>query len=121
MDTAKSGGQEVRVGEVFMECAEKTGFPAFGFSRRGGIGAWPSQKTAFEEKVPKDFNSKDFNSEIKNCRPVIDSLVSRKPKWKSWLTNQRMPSSDTSGKMIFAGSGQVTNRSVHTGQEKRGS
>src|SRR5690348_12960603 len=28
---AKSGGQEVRVGEVFVECAQKTGFPGFGF------------------------------------------------------------------------------------------
>jgi len=67
VDTAKSGGQEVRVGEVFMEYAEKAGFPGFGFSRLGGIGAWPSQKAAFGEKVPKD-----LNSEIKNCRPVID-------------------------------------------------
>jgi hypothetical protein len=35
VDAAKSGGQEVRVGEVFAECAEKTGFPGFGFFRRG--------------------------------------------------------------------------------------
>ena len=35
MDAAKSGGQEVRVGEVFVECAEKIGFPGFGFFRQG--------------------------------------------------------------------------------------
>jgi hypothetical protein len=46
VDAAKSGGQEVRVGEVFVECAEKTGFPGFGFSQQGSIGAWRSQKTA---------------------------------------------------------------------------
>src|ERR1035438_7101502 len=34
MGAAKSGGQEVRVGEMFVECAEKTGFPGFGFSGR---------------------------------------------------------------------------------------
>ena len=35
MDAAKSGGHEVRAGEVFVECSEKTGFPGFGFFRRG--------------------------------------------------------------------------------------
>ena len=34
MGTAKSGGQEVRVGAVFVECAEKTGFPVLDFSGR---------------------------------------------------------------------------------------
>jgi hypothetical protein len=32
VDAAKSGVQDVRVGEVFVECAGKTGFPGFGFS-----------------------------------------------------------------------------------------
>ena len=35
MGAAKSGGQEVRVGEVLVECAGKTGFPGFGFFRQG--------------------------------------------------------------------------------------
>src|ERR1035438_3478168 len=35
MGAAKSGGQEVRVGEVFMECAEKKRFPGFGFFWQG--------------------------------------------------------------------------------------
>jgi hypothetical protein len=35
VDAANSGGQEVRVGEVFVECAGKTGFPGFGFFRQG--------------------------------------------------------------------------------------
>jgi ribosomal protein L27 len=34
MGVAKSGDQEVRVGEVFVECAGQTGFPGFGFSGR---------------------------------------------------------------------------------------
>ena len=34
MGAAKSSGQAVRVGEVFVECAEKAGFPGFGFSGR---------------------------------------------------------------------------------------
>jgi hypothetical protein len=32
VDAAKSGGQEVRVGEVFVKCAEKTVFSGLGFS-----------------------------------------------------------------------------------------
>jgi hypothetical protein len=39
MGTAKSGGQEVRVGEVFVECAGKTGFPGLGFFRQGEDGS----------------------------------------------------------------------------------
>jgi len=35
VNAAKSGGQEVRVGDVFVECAKKTGFPGFEFS--GGV------------------------------------------------------------------------------------
>jgi hypothetical protein len=34
MGAAKSGGREVRTGEVFVESAEKTGFPGFGVSAR---------------------------------------------------------------------------------------
>jgi hypothetical protein len=32
--------------------------------------------------ISRNFSS---NSETKNCRPVIDSPLSRKPKWKSWI------------------------------------
>jgi len=35
MGEAKPGGQEVKVGEVSVECAEKTGFLGFGFFRQG--------------------------------------------------------------------------------------
>jgi hypothetical protein len=35
MGEAKPGGQEVRVGEVSMECAGKIGYPGFGFFRQG--------------------------------------------------------------------------------------
>ena len=34
MGVAKRGDQEVRLGEVFVECAEKTEFPGFGFPGR---------------------------------------------------------------------------------------
>jgi hypothetical protein len=37
---------EVRAGEVFMGCTEKTEFPNFGFSRRGPARPWRSQETA---------------------------------------------------------------------------
>jgi hypothetical protein len=40
---AKSGGQEVRVGEMFMECAEKTRFSGFGFFRQGENGSWTKE------------------------------------------------------------------------------
>ena len=35
MGAARSGNQEVRGGEVFVEGAGKTGFPGFGFFRQG--------------------------------------------------------------------------------------
>jgi hypothetical protein len=35
MGAVKSGGQEVRVGEVFVECVEKAGLPGFGFFPQG--------------------------------------------------------------------------------------
>jgi hypothetical protein len=34
MGIAKRGDQEVRRGEVFVECAEKTEYPGFGFPGR---------------------------------------------------------------------------------------
>jgi len=47
------------LGEVFVKVVEKKQLPDFEFFRRGGIGAWPSQKAGFRQKAPKDFNSKD--------------------------------------------------------------
>ena len=51
MDAAKSGGQEVRVGEVFVECAEKIGFPGFGFFRQGNNYALRGRRRLPEEKM----------------------------------------------------------------------
>jgi hypothetical protein len=34
MGAAKSGGRDVRIGEVSVKCAEKTGFPGFEFPRQ---------------------------------------------------------------------------------------
>jgi hypothetical protein len=46
-------------GEVFVEITENKQFRVFGFSQWGGIGAWPSQKTASGEKVPRTCTSED--------------------------------------------------------------
>jgi hypothetical protein len=58
MTPANSSDQEVRVDEVFMECAEKEGFPGFGFFRKGANCALWGQKRLPEEKLqvakPKD-------------------------------------------------------------------
>jgi hypothetical protein len=58
MTPLKSGDQEVRVGEVFMECAEKEGSPGFGFLRQGANCALWGRKRLPEEKPevagPKD-------------------------------------------------------------------
>jgi hypothetical protein len=51
MGAAKSGGQDVRVGEVFMECAEKKEFPGFGFFRQGANCALRGRKRLPNEKL----------------------------------------------------------------------
>jgi hypothetical protein len=51
MGGAKSGGQEVRVGEVFVECAEKEGFPGFGFFRQGDNCTLRGRRRLPEEKT----------------------------------------------------------------------
>ena len=51
MTPAKSGDQEVEVGEVFVEIAEKTELPGFRFFRRVEFGAWQRQKKAPGEKT----------------------------------------------------------------------
>jgi hypothetical protein len=51
MGAAKSGGQEVRVGEVFVECAEKTRFPGFGFFWQGDNRALLGRRRLPEEKM----------------------------------------------------------------------
>ncbi len=50
MGRAKSGDQGVRVGEVFVECAEKTELPGFGFLRQAKTAPWGG-KTAPEGKT----------------------------------------------------------------------
>jgi hypothetical protein len=57
MTPAKSGRPGRRDGKVFVEITEKKQLLGFGFFRRGEIDAWPSQKTAPGEKVPKNCNS----------------------------------------------------------------
>ena len=51
MTPAKSGDQDVEVGDVFVEITEKTQFPGFRFSRRVEFGAWQRQKKAPGEKT----------------------------------------------------------------------
>jgi hypothetical protein len=45
-ETRHYATKEVRVGEVFVERTERTGFPVLGFSRQGSIDAWRGPKTA---------------------------------------------------------------------------
>ena len=49
MGAAKSSGQAVGVREVFVECAEKRGFPCFGFFRRDDNYALQGRKRLPEE------------------------------------------------------------------------
>jgi hypothetical protein len=51
VDSAKSGGQKVRVGEVFVECAEKTRFPDFGFFWQGNNYALRGRRRLPEGKM----------------------------------------------------------------------
>jgi hypothetical protein len=46
-----TGGQEAMVGEVFVECAEKAGFPGFGFFRQGDKCALRGRRRLPEEKL----------------------------------------------------------------------
>src|ERR1019366_5317041 len=48
---AKSGDQDVEVGDVFVEITEKTQFPGFRFFRRVEFGAWQRQEKAPGEKT----------------------------------------------------------------------
>jgi hypothetical protein len=41
---------------VLVEITEKKQLPSVGFLRRGGIGAWPSQKGGFRRKSTKTLN-----------------------------------------------------------------
>jgi hypothetical protein len=65
-DRAKSGRPGRRAGEVFVEMAEKKQLPDFWSFRRGGIGAWMSQRKDSGEKVSKTSTLKD-----KKLAPVI--------------------------------------------------
>jgi hypothetical protein len=46
VDAAKTGGQDVGGGDVFVKVTEKKQLPYLGFSRRGGIRVWWGQDTA---------------------------------------------------------------------------
>ena len=76
MTPAKSGDQEVRVGEVFMECAEKEGFPGFGFFRQGANCA------LWGENGSRRKNSKSQDQRMTAGRILTDI---RDLKWKSRL------------------------------------
>lgn len=69
MDAVKSAGQNVEVGEVFVETTERKPLPGVGFFGRGGIGALTEPKDGPGEKVPKN-----CISEIRSWRPVISSM-----------------------------------------------
>jgi hypothetical protein len=48
---AKSGDQDVEVGDVFVEITEEAQFPGFRFLRRVEFGAWQRQKKAPGKKL----------------------------------------------------------------------
>jgi hypothetical protein len=89
VDAAKSGDQEVRVGEVFVECAEKIGFPGFGFFRQSNNYALRGRKRLPEEKMQLT-GSRDQRMAAGSILTVLES-----PKWKSrsttsgWLASTR--------------------------------
>jgi hypothetical protein len=59
MDAAKTVGQDVGVGDVFVKVTEKKQLPYFGFSRRGGIGVWWGQVTVPGGKRSQTLQSGD--------------------------------------------------------------
>jgi hypothetical protein len=70
VDAAKSGGQEVGVGEVFVECAEKTGFPGFGFFLQGNNYALRGRRRLPEEKMqPNSPRCKTVQKGVLSSRP----------------------------------------------------
>jgi hypothetical protein len=83
VDAAKSGGQKVRVGEVFVECAEKTGFPGFGFFRRGDNCALRGEDGSQRGKR---------NSQDQRMAAGCILIDIREPKWKFRLTSRTPPS-----------------------------
>jgi len=58
MGAAKSGGQEVRVGGVSVECAEKTGFPGLHFSGRATTAPCGGEDGSRREKLQLGGGSK---------------------------------------------------------------
>ncbi len=79
MGAAKSSGQEVRVGEVFVGCAEKTGLPGFGF-------LWQGDNYALQGEN----RSRRRECKLQAQRIAAGCILSRlgSPKWESWLNDQ---------------------------------
>jgi hypothetical protein len=73
---AKSGDQDVEVGDVFVELTEKTQFPGCRFSRRVKCSAWQRQKKAPEKKLRSE------EQDLGVCDMVC---LIQEPKRKSWL------------------------------------
>jgi len=74
---AKSGDQDVEVGDVFMEITEKTQFPGFRFFRRVEFGAWQMLK-----KAPGEKTALRKDQELGGCDMLMPI---QKSKWKSQL------------------------------------
>src|ERR1039457_1845010 len=81
MGAAKSGGQEVRVGEVFMECAEKKRFPGFGFFWQGDNCALRGEDGSQRGKC---------NSQDRRLATGCILTGSRVLKWKSRLNRDSL-------------------------------
>lgn len=69
------GDQEVRVGDVFVECIEKTGLPGFGFFRQGDTrvlrGEDSSRRTERKSYDQKDggWGYTELDSGVQNGNP----------------------------------------------------
>src|SRR5260370_36687699 len=78
VDAAKSGGQEFRVGEAFVEYAGKTGFPVFWSIRKGDNCALRGESGSQRGKC----NSPDQRM---TAGYILTDI--REPKWKSRIEN----------------------------------
>jgi hypothetical protein len=76
MGRAKLCDPGARLGEVFVECAENTEFPGFGFLRQAKTAPWGGNTTPRREKPNPEDRRKAIGRILASCRV---------PKWKSRL------------------------------------
>jgi hypothetical protein len=80
--TVQDGG----IGEVFVECIEKTGFPGVGFSPHGEIGVWLSPRRL----SPKLKGAKNYTLQDQKLAAGCRIPASWEPKRKSRFQSRDM-------------------------------